>query len=124
MLPPTVSVQLDEVVGELLRARLLQHTNRRVPGLPARVRGLIEPGARCLVVEDSAHDYETTSAALRGFAQFVSVGGFFVVEDGVVDVEALRVDEDWPRGVRKATEDWLQRDGSGLCAGGTWSSMA
>ncbi len=207
MLPPTVSVQLDEVVGELLRARLLQHTkdsyvgvplskfpedlrvyehllwlsaadvvielgvqyggsalwfrdrlmahahyrggrSARVigvdvdieraqarfaglgqgaatgiqlvpgdlsdPGLPARVRGLIEPGARCLVVEDSAHDYETTSAALRGFAQFVSVGGFFVVEDGVVDVEALRVDEDWPRGVRKATEDWLQRDGSGF----------
>jgi len=45
---------------------------------------LIPPGARCLVSEDTAHSYETTRAALDGSPQFVSIGSFFVVEDGCV----------------------------------------
>jgi cephalosporin hydroxylase len=77
------------------------------PELPERVRSMICPGARCLVVEDSAHVYETSLAALRGFADFVPVGGWFVVEDGCVDVDALRPTNDWPRGVQPAITDWL-----------------
>ena len=53
------------------------------------------------------HTYETTMAALRGFSQFVPPGGFFVIEDGCVDVEELRVDPDWPRGVLPALHEWL-----------------
>jgi cephalosporin hydroxylase len=75
--------------------------------LPARVAELVPDGARCLVVEDSAHTYETTAAALRGFARFVPMGGYFVVEDGCVDVEEMRLSEDWPRGVLPAMRDWL-----------------
>lgn len=63
--------------------------------------------ASCLVVEDGAHEYETTMAALDGFHRFVPKGGFFVVEDGVVDREELRLQADWPRGVLPAIEDWL-----------------
>jgi cephalosporin hydroxylase len=77
------------------------------PGLPERIGALLRPGARCLVVEDSAHVPETTRAALEGFARFVPRGGFFVVEDGVVDMEALRIDPDWPRGVLAALGEWL-----------------
>src|SRR5262249_25760969 len=33
--------------------------------------------------------------------------GYFVVEDGVVDDDALRISDDWPRGVRQALEHWL-----------------
>ena len=77
------------------------------PALPERVAALLAPGARCFVVEDSAHTYETTAAALRGFARFVSPGGWFVVEDGCVDIEELRPAADWPRGVRPAIADWL-----------------
>jgi cephalosporin hydroxylase len=58
------------------------------------------------VVEDSAHVYDTTLAALRGFADMVPVGGYFVVEDGCVDVEEMRLDEFWPRGVLPAIADW------------------
>lgn len=79
----------------------------RDPALPGRVAGLLAPGARVFLVEDSAHDYETTTAALRGFARFVPPGGFFVVEDGCVDVDALRIEPSWPRGVQPAIEDWL-----------------
>ncbi len=77
------------------------------PALPARVEELLPSGARCLVVEDSAHTYETTHAALAGFARFVAPGGFFVVEDGCVDVEEMRLSPDWPRGVLPALHDWL-----------------
>jgi cephalosporin hydroxylase len=75
--------------------------------LPDRIRAQLPASARCLVVDDSAHTYETTRAALRGFSQFVPPGGFFVVEDGCVDVEDLRVDPDWPRGVLPALREWL-----------------
>jgi cephalosporin hydroxylase len=84
------------------------------PELPMRVEKLLRPDDRCLVIEDSAHEYDTTLAALRGFARFVSPGGFFVVEDGCVDVDEMRI-EGWPRGVLPALHDWLEsEDGAGF----------
>lgn len=77
------------------------------PQLPAHVRRLLPADARCLVVDDCAHTYQTTLAALEGFASLVPPGGYFVVEDGCVDVEELRVAESWPRGVLPAVQDWL-----------------
>jgi cephalosporin hydroxylase len=80
----------------------------RDPKLPGVVASQIPEGARCLVVEDSAHVYETTMAALVGFARFVPVGGFFVVEDGYLDVPEFRFDDSWPRGVLRALDDWIR----------------
>ena len=77
------------------------------PGLPDRVERLIRPSDRCFVIEDSAHEYGTTMAALRGFSHLVPGGGFFVVEDTCVDRQELRVDDAWPRGVSPAIRDWL-----------------
>jgi cephalosporin hydroxylase len=77
------------------------------PALPDRVAELVPEGASCLVVEDSAHVYETTRGALEGFSRFVQPGGFFVVEDGCVDVDELRLRDDWPRGVLPALHEWL-----------------
>jgi cephalosporin hydroxylase len=77
------------------------------PGLPDRVRRLLPSDARCFVVEDCAHTSETTRAVLEGFSGFVPVGGYLVVEDGVVDIEELRLVESWPRGVLEALQDWL-----------------
>jgi cephalosporin hydroxylase len=75
--------------------------------LPARVEPHVPAGSECMVVEDTAHEYETTAAALQGFARFVSPGGFFVVEDGCVDVDELRLRDTWPQGVQPAVRDWL-----------------
>jgi cephalosporin hydroxylase len=77
------------------------------PELPDRVAALLPDDASCFVVEDSAHDYATTTAALAGFARFVPIGGMFVVEDGIVDNEEVRPAEWWPSGVRTAIADWL-----------------
>lgn len=84
------------------------------PELPARVAAVVPNGARCLVTEDTAHCFETTSAALRGFADLVAPGGFFVVEDGIVDDAAVRR-ADWPRGVVPAINQFLAGP-----AGGRW----
>lgn len=77
------------------------------PGLSAEIARRIPAGARCMVVEDSAHVYETTRAALDGFARFIPEGGYFVVEDGCVDIEEMRLELHWPRGVLPAVNDWL-----------------
>jgi cephalosporin hydroxylase len=79
----------------------------RDPATATTVAELVGESARCLVVEDSAHEYDTTTAALTGFARFVPPQGYFVVEDGCVDVEELRLDPAWPRGVLPAVHDWL-----------------
>lgn len=84
------------------------------PQLPHRVGNALPSGARCLVIEDTAHTYETTLGALRGFSRFVPVGGFFVVEDACVDVERLRIAGDWPRGVAPAIQAWLHEEPSGF----------
>ena len=74
------------------------------------MRQSVPPGTPCLVVEDSLHAHDTTTAAREGFARFVHPGGRFVVEDGCVDVEELRPAGDWPRGVIPAIEAWLRSD--------------
>ena len=79
----------------------------RDPALAERVRQQLPAGARCLVVEDSAHTVETTAAVLEGFSGLVPPGGYLVVEDGCVDVEPMRLDPGWPRGVLPAITDWL-----------------
>ncbi len=60
-----------------------------------------------MVIEDSGHTYETTKAVLEGFAPLVPPGGWFIVEDTCVDVEALREIPSWPRGALVATLEFL-----------------
>lgn len=77
------------------------------PEVPDRVAALIPDGARCLVIEDTAHEYDTTTAALAGFARFIPTGGYFVVEDGVVDDPDLGGSAMGAGGVTRAVDDWL-----------------
>jgi cephalosporin hydroxylase len=77
------------------------------PDLPDRVARLVPEGARCLVVEDTAHNHDTTTAALHGFSRFVPQDGFLVVEDGVVDDPSLGTPQMGGGGVVRAVEEWL-----------------
>jgi cephalosporin hydroxylase len=47
------------------------------------VRAKIPAGARVLIVEDSSHTYDNTLAVLRAYADFVTPGSYFVVEDSL-----------------------------------------
>jgi len=77
------------------------------PGLADQVASHVPQGARCMVIDDSAHTAETTMSALRGFSKFVGPGGFFIVEDTCGDVEEMRVYDWWPRGSLAAIDEWL-----------------
>jgi cephalosporin hydroxylase len=110
----SIDVDLDEARQRLALADpdyagtiTLVEGDVRDPTLVARVREQLPDGSRCLVVEDSAHTRETTAAALASLAGLVPPGGWFVVEDGCVDVDAMRLDAGWPRGVLPAIADWL-----------------
>ena len=114
--PTVISVDIaqDWAREELARADpdyaagiVLLQGDVRDPATADVVRRHVADDARCFVIEDSAHEYDTTKAALSHFAGFVPPGGFFVVEDGCVDVDEMRLTDDWPRGVLPALHDWL-----------------
>jgi cephalosporin hydroxylase len=94
---PSWAKRIDLLEGDIRDERTVE-----------RIVALVPAGAACLVVEDSAHEHDTTLASLRGLAHLVPPKGFFVVEDGCVDVEAMRLDAAWPRGVLPAVEEWLR----------------
>jgi cephalosporin hydroxylase len=108
--PRVISVDVDIAAARDAIARLDATGIALIEGqlehayVVARVAKLV--GDRCMVIEDSAHDFKTTTAALRNYSEFVSPRGFMVVEDGSVDDDELRLD-DWPRGVRPALDAWL-----------------
>ncbi len=86
---------------------------------------------RVMVVDDSAHTYESTSAALRLYSDLVHPGCYFVVEDGIVDTprsiwpgaggvlrginDFMALSEGWeqhfisPYGLTTDTGGWLYR---------------
>lgn len=93
------------------------HGDARSKEIVEAVRDLRRGRGACLVVEDSAHDRATTLDLLRTYGDMVSVGSYFVVEDGVVDmpqlcdviapVRSARNQKSWPTGVGAAIGEWL-----------------
>ena len=82
----------------------------RDPRTAGMIADLVADRPNRLVIEDSAHVYDTTRAALDVLAPLVPLDGFMVIEDGCVDVDQLRIDENWPRGVLPALHYWLGSD--------------
>lgn len=119
--PLVVSVDRDvEVARSLLRQRdpgfgdtiMLVESDIRDPALVDVVAAAIPAGARVLVVEDSAHMYDTTMAALTHFAHLVPAEGFFVVEDGHRDYPGMLPIEVPSRvnGALVAVDEWLRSE--------------
>ena len=68
------------------------------PDVIQKVKELVA-GRKAMVIEDAAHTYDCTLFALQNYWDLVPVGGWFIVEDGIVDIEPLRHYESTPRGV-------------------------
>ena len=64
-------------------------------------------GKRVMIIEDSAHNYQTTKSCITNLANLVPVGGWWITEDTCVDFESLRQNKNWPRGALTATEELL-----------------
>jgi len=74
----------------------------------ARVHG-IASGRRVMVVEDAAHTDRCTTAALESYADLVSPGCYFVVEDAIVDDPVLALPGWEGGGVTDAIERFLAK---------------
>ena len=51
------------------------------PEVVDRVKSLISPDDRVMVIDDSSHEYENTYTMLRNFSPLVTKGQYFIVED-------------------------------------------
>jgi cephalosporin hydroxylase len=108
----TLLSQVDPSYSETIK---LVESDIRDESLVDAVTRLMPAGARVLVVEDSAHMYDTTMAALTGFAHLVPLSGYFVVEDGHRDYPGM-LPADMPskvNGALAAVDDWLRSDQGG-----------
>ncbi len=83
------------------------------PEVAVQVRQLLPPGARILVVDDSAHMYESTMATLKQFASLVPLNGYVVIEDGHRDLDGMLPVEvpGKAHGVVRAISDFLAGEG-------------
>ena len=101
---------LDQLLPEASAGLALIEGDIRDPGIVAQVIAQVPERAEVFVIEDAQHDAETTQAALDELAPLISGGGYYMVEDTCVDVEALRANPDWPRGCGLALDRWLTSD--------------
>ena len=91
--------QLERVDPAYTQDIALVEGDIREPATADRVAELMEGRDGAFVVEDSEHVYDTTMASLTALARYVPLNGYFVVEDGAVDVDERRVEDDSaPRG--------------------------
>jgi cephalosporin hydroxylase len=103
----TLLPQVDPGYSETIK---LIASDIRDPALVDVVTKAIAGRTKVLVVEDAAHVYDTTLAALTNFAHLVPLNGYFVVEDGHRDYPGM-LPSDMPRadkGPLAATDEWLR----------------
>lgn len=60
-----------------------------------------------LIIEDASHLYEDSLNCLNKFSQFVSVGSYYIVEDGIIDKLGMR--KEYNGGPKKAVKEFLKK---------------
>jgi cephalosporin hydroxylase len=81
------------------------------PGVVAKVRALVRPGDRVLVLLDSNHSKNHVLGELRAYGDLVTVGSYIVACDGIMKdvVGAPRTNPDWTwNNPRSAVEEFLR----------------
>lgn len=72
---------VPEIVRQHPRIRLIE--GDACQSFPA-VAPLVAGSNNIMVIEDSAHTFDNTLAVLRTFSPLISPGGYFIVEDGII----------------------------------------
>jgi len=79
-----IAIDIDHSMIDFTHPRIHWITgNATSEEVLSKVRSLIGPHERVMVIEDSSHTYENTLAVLRSYSPFVTKGMYFIVEDGV-----------------------------------------
>ena len=63
---------------------------------------------KVLVIEDGSHNYNDTLAALNIFSPYVTIGSYFIVEDGIIS--ALGMKKDFEGGPLRAINEFMRTD--------------
>lgn len=100
-----LAVDIDPLVAfDDERIEIVRADAQRLGGTRAEELLRDDPPRPLVVIEDSAHDYDTTLAVMRFVAPYLRPGDYLVVEDGIVAQmphERYRAYEDGPnRAVR------------------------
>ena len=67
------------------------------------VKSYIGQGDTVLIIEDSAHTFDNTFKALENYKDIVTVGSYFIIEDGICDLLDLGIKP----GPMSAVERWI-----------------
>lgn len=73
-----------------------------------RVAATVGNGRTVLVIEDSSHTYDNTLAVLRTYSPLVCSGGYFIIEDGIIN---HGIDGGPNPGPYEAIETFVQENG-------------
>ncbi len=69
-----------------------------------QVKSMIGPDDRVLVIEDSAHTYQTTFDVLNTYSPLIRIGDYFIVEDSI-NYDGVFANQDF--GVARAIQDFV-----------------
>lgn len=76
-------------------------------GVVDQVRDLVPPGASVLIIEDSSHTFENTLKVLEAYCGFIQPGGYFIIEDSILNHGLARPKLD--RGPYEAIHEFISR---------------
>jgi cephalosporin hydroxylase len=104
----------DALLGSHPRVRLFKN------GFQAYDTSLLKKYSTILVIDDGSHMYEDVLAALKMFSPFVSLGSYYIVEDGIID--ALGFSKEFHGGPLRAIEEFV-KDTPGFLIDKKWSDF-
>jgi cephalosporin hydroxylase len=81
------------------------------PAVVDRVKSLVKPGEKVLVLLDSCHTKEHVLAELNAYAPLVTPGSYIVAMDGIMEevVGAPRTQRDWVwNNPKRAAREWVE----------------
>jgi cephalosporin hydroxylase len=81
-----LSIDKDRSGFNLKHPRVIELTGETAhPEILQKVRDYVE-NRQTLIIHDADHRYPAVFEDLKNYSEFVSVGSYFIVEDGIVDL--------------------------------------
>lgn len=102
------TIDIKDEVNDLVKKH--QRINIFKDGFLDYDLGLTKNYKNILIIDDASHEYHQTLSALNKFSPIVSLGSYFIVEDGIVD--KLRMKRRYNGGPLKAIKEFMKNNES------------
>jgi cephalosporin hydroxylase len=109
--PKIITIDLEKIGDENIKeARengiISLVGNCNSPEIIKKVKSYIEKRDKVLIIEDSSHTFKNTLDALENYSEIVSIGSYFIIEDGICDILDLGIRP----GPKSAVETWIKNN--------------